>query len=281
MTTDRGGLLRLVRRGRPSSWGDDPDQYDPEAVRSTVERARLLFSTWFRVEVRGFENVPDAPVMVVSNHSGGTTIPDVWGFLIAWYRVFGVRRPIHPIAHELILGTETTARFFARRGVLRASAEVTRRALEIARHDVMVMPGGDLDTWRPFTRRYEVRFGGRTGFARLALRTGTPIVPVANAGAHATLLVLTDGRRLARAMRLHAIARADVFPIHLSLPWGLAVGPWPHLPIPAKLRYRVGRPIDPPLGVGVKCEPTDAEVRAHAARVERAVQALLDDLRRR
>ncbi len=143
----------------------------------------------------------------------------------------------------------------------------------------MVMPGGDMDTWRPYSERWRVRFGGRTGYARLALEARVPIVPLAHAGAHETLIVLTDGRRLAQALRLPEIARASIWPIHLSLPWGLAVGPWPHIPTPARFRYRLGAPVPPPAELGPGEEPSEDLVRAYDARVQAAVQGLLDELK--
>ncbi len=96
------------------------------------------------------------------------------------------------------------------------------------------------------------------------------IAPVAHAGAHETLRVLTSGRWLARAVGLHRIARAEVWPIHLSLPWGIGFGPLPHIPLPARFRYLVGAPIAP-----------DASMTAAhlAAEVKDAVQRQLHQLR--
>ena len=220
----RGWLLDRIYGANKMPWGRNPLEFDPTATQQTVDRAGRLFGPgrYFGLEIEGFDNVPSGPTMVVSNHSGGTTIPDVWGFLIAWYRHFGVRRPIHPMAHEIILSNRFTGVYFARRGVLRGGRSIALSALRDARHDLMVMPGGDRDTWRPYSKRYEVCFGGRSGYARLAILAGVPIVPVANAGAHETLIVLSDGRRFAKAIGLHAFARAEVFPVHLSLPWGFA-----------------------------------------------------------
>src|SRR5262249_43310931 len=108
---------------------------------------------------------------------------------------------------------------------------------------------------------------------------GVPIIPIANAGAHETLIILTDGRPLARALHLHDLARTDIWPIHLSLPWGLCVGPWPHIPPPSRLRYRIGAPVLPPDTVPPGEEPSEELVRAYDARVQAAVQDLLDALR--
>jgi 1-acyl-sn-glycerol-3-phosphate acyltransferase len=273
---EKARLLRFLHRGHAPAWGDDPGVFDPELTQKTVARMGALFGPgrYFGLEARSLGDVPAAPAMFVSNHSGGTTIPDAWGFAIAWYRHFGMQRPLHLLGHELILATEATGKYFARRGVVRASMQTARRILSYFRRDVLVMPGGARDTWRPWSRRYKVEFGGRTGYARLALELGVPIVPVANAGAHDTLLVLSDGQWLARAIGLHHIFRADILPIHLSLPWGIAFGPWPHIPLPVNLRFQIGEAIVPaPLQGSV---PTEDEVRALDARVRAAVQAQLD-----
>ena len=274
-------LHRLLHGTDRMDWGRDLEHFDAATVLETIDAlSGPVFGPmgWFRVDVRGIETLPPSPVMIVSNHSGGTIIPDVWGFLWFWYRRFGTARPIHPSGHELIFANERIGRWFARRGVIHANPHLAREALARGR-DLMVMPGGDRDTWRPYSRRYEVEFAGRTGYARLALQARVPIVPVAHAGAHETLIVLSDGHRFARAVGLRAIARAEVFPVHLSLPWGLAVGPWPHIPIPTTLRYRLGAPIPVPAELGAGDEVTDAMVLAHDARVRASVQSMLYALR--
>jgi len=250
-------------------------------VKRTLPYVKKLYGPgrYFSVDVTGWENVPEAPAMIVSNHSGGTTIPDVWGFVAAWYQNFGVHRPLHPMAHELILSTQLTGEFFARRGVLRASRGLALSVLRDWKRDLMVMPGGDLDTWRPYSERYRVRFSGRTGYVRTALAAGVPIIPLAHAGAHETLIVLSDGRRLARALHLQEIARASIWPVHLSLPWGLAIGPWPHLPTPARFRYRIGPAVEPPAHVAPEAEPDEELVQEYDRSVQAAVQRLLDELK--
>lgn len=274
--SEAGHLLRWLNTSQNVPWGNDPGEYDPESVRRMLPYVKRLFGRgrYFDVDVQGWHNVPEGPAIVVSNHSGGTSIPDVWGFLGAWYQNFGVHRPLHPMAHEIVMATNLTGRFFARRGVLRGNREVALSVLRDWRRDLMVYPGGDIDTWRPYSKRYEVRFSGRNGYARLALKAGVPIVPVAHSGSHETLIVLSDGSRIARALRLPEIARAGIWPVHLSLPWGLAIGPWPHLPTPARFRYRIGPALMPPSG-----ELSDERVRELDLAVQASVQRLLDELK--
>lgn len=277
-----GRFVQWLHRKKGPRLGTSPQEYRPEAITSTLSGIGRLFGKgrYFDVTVGGWEHIPSSPVMIVSNHSGGTTVPDVWGFVLEWYRTFGVHRPIHPMAHEIIVSTRVTGAYFGQRGVLHGNRDLARSVLTEHQRDLMVMPGGDQDTWRPYSQRYQVCFAGRTGYARLALQAGVPIIPLANAGAHETLIVLSDGRRVARALGLRALTRSEIFPIHLSLPWGLAVGPWPHIPLPSRLRYRIGAPILPPEPLEPGAEPSEAQVREHDRRVQGAVQGLLDQLKR-
>lgn len=278
MTTGpaKSRLLRMAER-RGLHLGTDPEAFDPAFIDRFMPMFRSVYGPgrWFDVQVRGLDAVPDGPALLVSNHSGGTIVLDGFGLGTAWYTAHGPHRPLHGLAHEMVFATRTTGRFLERCGAIRADADTARRAFDLGRQ-VVVMPGGDQDVWRPASARYRVRFAGRRGYARLAMRLGVPIVPVAHVGAHHTLHVLTDGRGIARRLGIvRDLARAEVFPIHLSLPWGLAVGPWPHLPPPTRFDYAFGDAIDP---VGNPDDPSD--VAALDARVQRAIQDMLDALAR-
>jgi 1-acyl-sn-glycerol-3-phosphate acyltransferase len=244
----KASLLNWINRNEVASWAREPADFDADTVDRNVTQLGRLFGPRrpFAVHMEGLENVPPSPSLVVSNHSGGTTIPDAWGLAYGWYSSFGTRRPLHFLAHEWVLPFRRLGEAFARRGVLWAEQGTAISALTQHRHDVVVFPGGDLDAWRPYRRRDQVEFGGRLGYARLAIQAQVPVVPLAHFGAHQTLRVLTDGRALARWLNLAGVARAHVFPVHLSLPFGLTIGPWPHLPWPSPLRYRFGEPVAPP-----------------------------------
>ena len=276
----KGTFLQWWNRRDNPPWGSQTQEADPIAIRSVHRIMRCFFGPgrWFQLDVQGWEALPPPPVLLVSNHSGGTIIPDAWGFMTAWYDRFGTGRVLHPLAHELILSNPKTGPWLARWGALRGEASIAEDALATGRRDVLVMPGGDVDTWRPYRDRYQVCFGGRRGYARLAMAAQVPVVPIANAGAHETLIVLARGERLAKWMRLPRLARARVFPVHLSLPYGLAVGPWPHLPPPTRLRYRLGPPLMPPAPARTKGAHRDA-VSRFDRNVRSALQGLLDELR--
>lgn len=255
--------------------------YDPVYVDRWLDRLDRVFGDecYMPVSVEGWEKLPEQPALLVSNHSGGTLIPDVWGFGWAWGRRFQHVRRLNPLAHDMLFKTRASARACQRVGILQAGKGVARRVLDEG-GDLMVCPGGDRDTWRPWGERYRVNFAGRQGYARLALRTGTPVTPVANVGAHETFVVLSDGHRLARRLGLKRHFRAAVFPIHLSFPWLIGVGPVPHIPWPVRLSYAIGDPVALPQGWTACESPEPAIVAAYDQRCRMAMQDLLDELGR-
>jgi 1-acyl-sn-glycerol-3-phosphate acyltransferase len=261
-------------------WGTNPDEYDPVYLRRMIDKVSALYGPgrYFDLKASGFQHVPNEPCLVVSNHSGGAAAPDVWGFMLAWHQHFQTQRALHALAHEMILSIKATGVPFGKLGALRADPSMALRVLSEWKRDIFVMPGGDVEVFRPYKERYQVCFAGRKGYIRLALKTGVPIVPVANAGPHETLMVLTDGKPIARALKLDRLFRLNVFPIHLSFPWGLAIGPFPHIPPPMVMRYRVGSPVPPPAILPPDTEPSEALVDEYDRRVQQAIQVLLSEL---
>lgn len=270
----RGLVFEGLRRRLGLTFGEDPRRWDPQVIGRLEATVGRLFGQgrYFDTRIQGLDDLPAGPVMLVMNHSGGTLIPDVWGFGLLWFRHFGGRRPLHILGHELLFTTPPSGRFFEACGVLRATPGAAQRVLTEHHRDVLVLPGGDLEAWKPWSLRNVVHFGGRSGYARTAIRAQVPIVPVAHVGAHETLLVLRSGRRIARWLGLHKVARAEIWPLHLSLPWGLALGPLPHLPVPARFDYLVGAAIAPAR------EETAEAVRDLDGRVRGALQAQLNEL---
>jgi 1-acyl-sn-glycerol-3-phosphate acyltransferase len=83
--------------------------------------------------------------------------------------------------------------------------------------------------------RYRIKRLGRGGFVQVALRTGSPIVPVAVVGSEELHPVIFDLQPLARLLGL------PIVPITPTFPWlGLAG----LLPLPSKWFIAFGKPID-------------------------------------
>jgi 1-acyl-sn-glycerol-3-phosphate acyltransferase len=110
---------------------------------------------------------------------------------------------------------------------------------------LLVYPGGDHETYRPSWESSEIDFAGRTGFVRLALEVGVPVVPIVAIGGQETALFLGQGRRVASALRLDSLLRLKVAPVQIGPPFGVTLLdlPW-RVPIPAKITVEVLPPMD-------------------------------------
>lgn len=225
----------------------DPDSLhnrNEDLIRRTFSVIERLVIPYHRATVTGLENVPQGPALYVGNHNGATLSIDTFILCAELYRRYGLSAFPHGLAHDLVVELPILNQLLCQWGAIRASPENARRAFEAGRK-LIVYPGGDMEAFRPYRRRNEVDFAGRTGFARLAIENGVPIVPIVAEGAHGTLYIIDDFRWLARALHLHELVRIGVFPLAFALPYGLWWGPIPpYFPLPAKIQIEILEPIE-------------------------------------
>jgi len=242
MRLDKDLLPRLADAFRRPVDSGDLQAVDRDLIRDVAPLIHAFCRAYFRLEVEGLERVPPGKALVVINHNSGTTTLELLGFGARWYMERGTEEILYGLAHDALLGVPYLRNFLIRAGGITASQSHGDYVLQ-AEQKILVAPGGNLEAFRPFRDRHKIDFGGRTGFLRLALRNRAPILPTVFIGGHETLLVLHDGRPIARAFGLKKRFRLDTFPIFLALPWGVAMGPIFHLPLPAKCKVRVLEPI--------------------------------------
>jgi 1-acyl-sn-glycerol-3-phosphate acyltransferase len=228
--------------GEPADW---LDAWDPHYIRTTLPTLRLFSDVYHRAEVRGLDNIPaEGPVLLVGNHSGGTLISDTFVFAQAFYDHFGPLRRFHQLAHDLVFQLPGVRASLSRYGTVPASPDNMARALE-RDAALLVYPGGDHETYRPSWESAEIDFAGRSGFVKLAIEHGVPIVPVVAIGGQETALFLGRGRRFARLLRLDSLLRLKVLPAQLGPPFGVTVLDLPgRIPLPAKITIRALPKID-------------------------------------
>jgi len=243
---------------------------DLEFARAVLPRLRGALQAYFDSSVDGLEKVPDGPALLVANHSGGSTPVESIVFVVEYLDRLGVERPLYWLGHDALLRLPVVGDFVRRCGVIPAGWDVAADTLR-AGGQVVVYPGGELDLHRPWTARHEIRFEGRSGFVALARDAGVPIVPIVGTGGQSTYLPLTDGRGLAKAFGIDRLVRLKVLPVAFALPWGVSIGPLPHLPLPARIGVQVLDPIDVS---GV----TDDEIPTTYADIVATMQKALDEL---
>jgi 1-acyl-sn-glycerol-3-phosphate acyltransferase len=261
---------------RAGSWKIDDEQ--AEALQHQKYFWNPLMDWWFRMEIEGWENIPNHPSLLVGIHSGAPFVWDAWTVGIQWWRRFGADRPLHGTAHDALMAAPVIGKYFRAMGVLPAAPDSVATALAEGR-DVAIWPGGEVDSLRPWRDRDKAVLGGRSGFVKTAIRAGAPIVPIATVGGADAMPVLIKGDRLAKTLRLDKVARLKVFPLAVSLPWGIAPAALPQIPLPAKIRTAFQPPVH------VEADPAladDAEyVEQKYREVESSIQAGMDVLARR
>jgi 1-acyl-sn-glycerol-3-phosphate acyltransferase len=230
-------LLDVVEGDPPGDW---LDARDPDYIRATLPAIRLIGDLYFRAEARRLDRIPaEGPVLLVGNHSGGTLIADTFIFGERFYSHFGPGRPFHQLAHDLVFRLPGPRASLSRYGTVPASPENMRRALDRGAA-LLVYPGGDHETYRPSWESDRIDFAGRTGFVKLALELGVPLVPVVAIGGQETALFLGQGRRAARALRLDRTLRLKVLPVQVAPPAGVTLLDLPlRVPLPAKITIEV------------------------------------------
>jgi 1-acyl-sn-glycerol-3-phosphate acyltransferase len=272
----RASVQALVAKAKIPVRRDDLDARDPGFIERSMPLMGLLYDHYFRAETEFLAPFPEGPVLAVANHNAMTGMPDMFCHMVAFWRRYSPERLSYGLMHDVPFSVPAAGAWLNAWGAIAANRENATRALDRG-GAVLVFPGGDLDACRPFSRRYEIEFGRRRGFVRTALQAQVPIVPIVSVGAHHSLYILTDGRRIAEALHLPALARSNVAPLGLALPWGLIAGiPLPHLPPPVKIHTRVLPPIHPRLPASAAEDPEAIEEVFGQVRgaMERAMEEL-------
>lgn len=254
---------RLSMRGRSEEVDDFG--YDPVYEERFRPFFNFLYSTYFRVETDGIENVPAAGrCLLVANHSG--TLPyDGVMLKTALKREHPQHRDVRWLAEDFIFHFPFLGSFTNRIGAVRACQENAERLL---RQDalVAVFPEGVKGIGKLFKERYRLQRFGRGGFIKLCLRTRTPIVPCAIIGAEETNPMLFRIEAFSRSLGIPYIPVTPTFPV---------LGPLGLAPAPTKWKIIFGELISLDEH-GPEAAEDDILVTQLAERVRANIQSMVD-----
>ncbi len=204
-----GGLRGLIdRRANNYSLQDTGERFQ----QLLVWASQPMLDYYFRMQIKGWDRLPDAPALLIGVHASGLLPIEAYLTGFQWIRHFGNSRTLHGTAHDVLMSLPGWGLFLRKIGTVPATKSAITEALD-AGHDVILWPGGDVDALRPWTQRDRAILDDRTGFIKLAIRQGVPIVPVASIGGSDTLFMLTEGRSIARFLKLDKLLRTKAFPI--------------------------------------------------------------------
>lgn len=229
------GGLAFLRRRLTGDYEVDDFGFDPDLNDHVLTAPlRPLYEKWFRVEMRGLENVPDdGRALVVGNHSG--TLPlDALMLSLGLLDHHPAHRHIRLLGADLVFATPFLAPIARKAGNTLACTADAERLLE-SDELVGVFPEGFKGIGKPFSERYKLQRFGRGGFVSSALRTGAPIIPASIIGAEEIYPMIANVKSLARAVGLPYAPVTPLFPL---------LGPLGLIPLPSKWIIEFGEPID-------------------------------------
>ena len=225
--------LAYLRRRTAGDYTVDEFGFDEDFTQNVwLPLLRPLYHQWFRVEVRGVENIPaTGGALLVANHSG--TIP-VDGLMtqVAVHDEAG--RYVRMLGADLVFELPFVGTSTRRSGGTLATAADAERLLGNGEL-VGVYPEGFKGVGKPFSERYKLQRFGRGGFVSAALRTGAPIIPCSIIGAEEIYPLIGDISILAR------LIGAPYFPVTPFFP---LLGPLGLIPLPSKWIIAFGEPLD-------------------------------------
>ncbi len=225
-------FLAFLRRRLTGDYAVDDYGFDQEITeRFMLAALRPIAQKWFRVEIRGAENIPaTGGALVVSNHSG--TVP-VDGLMTAVSIRDHTGRFLRPLGADLVFRLPFVGDLARKGGATLASNDDAERMLR-GGELVGVWPEGFKGIGKPFSERYKLQRFGRGGFVSAAIRTGVPIIPTSVVGAEEIYPLVGNIPSLARLLGLPYLPITPLFPL---------LGPLGLIPLPSKWLIEFGEPI--------------------------------------
>ena len=214
-----------------NAYGYDAFGFNRDSAKRALRMTSLLYRYWFRAETHGIERVPTGRVLLIANHAGQIALDAA---------MIGVAMVLEAEPPRIIRGMAEywlpTVPWLNVSMVRTGSVVGTRKNcvdLLHAEECVIAFPEGVRGINKLIWERYQLKDFGH-GFMRLALETGTPIVPVAVVGSEEQAPSIANLRGLGRMLGLPA------FPVTLTWPW---LGPLGLLPFPVKYHIHFGEPM--------------------------------------
>ncbi|MFD8723294.1 lysophospholipid acyltransferase family protein [Streptomyces sp. NPDC059629] len=226
--------LAFLRRRLTGDYEVDDFGYDAELTDQVLmSLLRPVYEKYFRVDVKGVENIPaEGGALIVANHSG--TLPlDGLMMQVAVHDHHPANRHLRLLAADLVFVLPVVNELARKLGHTLACAEDAERLLGQGEL-VGVMPEGFKGIGKPFGERYKLQRFGRGGFVSTALRKGAPIIPCSIVGAEEIYPMIGNAKTLARVLGI------PYFPLTPTFPW---LGPLGAVPLPTKWTIQFGEPI--------------------------------------
>ena len=206
-----------------NDFGFDPWGLEKETARRCFFSSALLYRYYFRVQTRGIENLPAGRALLIGNHAGQIALDAA---MIATACLMEGRPPrvVRGMGEYWLSRLPWLNILMVRFGSV---VGTPKNCVDLLEHGeaVLAFPEGVRGMNKAFSERYQLQDFG-LGFLRLALQTGTPIIPVATVGSEEQAPSLGNFSSMARLLGMPA------FPLVLT-----------PLPLPVRYHVEFGEPL--------------------------------------
>ncbi len=207
---------------------------DAELIERVRPFLRFMYHSWWRISVEGVEHIPASRrALLVSNHSG--VIP--WDGAMIATAVYE-NHPQSRIVRNLFMHWFSALPFVGNTlSSLGSVPGLPENAEQLLHADELVctFPEGVNGVGKLFRDRYKLARFGRGGFVQTALRTGSPIIPIAVVGAEEIYPMLVNVKPVARLLG------TPYFPLTPTFPW---LGPVGTVPLPVRWHITFCPPVE-------------------------------------
>ena len=221
----------------------------------------IFYRYWFRVENSGIQNLPAGRCLIIGNHAGQIALDATMVGLAALLEA-EPPRILRGMGEYWLPKLPFLSEIMHRIGSVVGTPKNCVDLLE-NEEAVVAFPEGVRGISKLFWERYQLKEFG-SGFMRLALETGSPIVPVAIVGSEEQAIAVANIGWLGKWLGMPG------FPITLTWPWLGLLGA---VPLPVKYHITWGAPMH------FEGNPNDEDtvIEEKVEQVRQTIQKMLDE----
>lgn len=180
-----------------------------------------IMRKYFRLQVEGAENLPHrGSAIIAPNHSG---VSGIDAMILMHEIEKATKRVPRVMTHHFWFLSKTTSIPANKLGFIDATTENGLSVLN-KKHMLILFPEGEYGNFKPTTKAYQLQEFKR-GFVRMAVLTGSPIIPTMVIGAEETHINLSQ-------FKLTKFLRGVVLPLPLNI-----------IPLPSKWKIKFLPPL--------------------------------------
>ncbi|MBT3984591.1 MAG: acyltransferase family protein [Bacteriovoracaceae bacterium] len=250
-------LKSRYNEDNPDPWGLDVD-----TCRKMIDFFYPMYRNYFKVRIFGAENVENKPYMVTANHTGQIAFDGIL-LTLAFSLDIDPPRILRGMVERFLSSIPFAGEFLAKGGSVLGDRQNCLWLLE-REESILVFPEGVRGINKNTDNFYNLQSFGK-GFFRLALKTGTDVLPVAVVGAEEAYPLVYNAKKLAGVMGLPSFPVTPTWPL---------MGPFGAIPLPTQIDIYIGKPYKMPSDLSP--DAPDSKINEHVMLIENQIKEMIE-----